>query len=102
MKVTVPARGAKVDEIPRSARQLLTTAEDCGWITWATYAEALAETPKEKDVTSLVIRARHHDRRVVATWWNEKFTYAYVWTANQAPTKVGARAAATWVKESRR
>lgn len=100
MNVITPARRAENDELPRTAKRLIVAAADHRWQAWATYSHAEDVSPQAKvaGIVAVVVRARYHDRRVVAVWHNDKFLYGYIWTHGTTPTKVTARQAIDWIK----
>lgn len=79
----VACRAATVDEIPRTALQIIAKAEAAGWSVAATYARCGAE--------SLALRMCRDDQRARATWVDRRFSAAWTWSKTQPIRLMGAR-----------
>lgn len=95
----VAARPAEPDEIPRTARTLMTKATAAGWAARATYARGTAlGRDADKVVESVVVRLEHAQAgaRVVAVWVEGKFDVAFRWAHWLELEMVGVRGLAAW------
>lgn len=89
----VAMRPAQPDEIPRTAAQLIRTAEAAGWTAKATYAVGVDPTSRiKKEITSIAIRLRAPDGSgALAFWWDGAFQSAVTWGPGRSITKIGSR-----------
>lgn len=72
-------RGREIDAqsqaCPASARRVVAAAGGAGW--QARTVRALAADPRKGLIESITVRARRHDERLWAAWWNGSFQHAW-------------------------
>ena len=99
----VTARPAEADEIPRTARLLMTKATAAGWAASASYARGTALSGRAQNVgkvvDSVVVRLelKAGGARAVAVWVDGKFDNAFRWAHWLELEELGARSLTAWL-----
>lgn len=94
----VAQRQAAEDEVPATARRLVTLAEAAGWWSGVTYSRGTLPGREPRVVSQVVVRLRREIQRAVACWTDGRFDTGWSWTVGLSrPRAVGARALAALV-----